>query len=145
MAAVVLITTLTGVYTWQLLEERNRARLQAEKASRISEMLTTVLTSADPYRDPGAAEPTVRNLLDGFRGEGAVIRGPSGFSDRDKQAFANQLDRRLARRPATLPTPSSPPQSQPPAAPPQAAPSAPCEAQSPGGDAPANDSTDAGS
>ena len=63
-AAVVLITTLTGVYTWQLLEERNRARVQAEKASRISEMLTTVLMSADPYRDPGAAEPTVRNLLD---------------------------------------------------------------------------------
>lgn len=64
VAAVVLITTLTGVYTWQLLEERNRARVQAEKASRISEMLTTVLMSADPYRDPGASEPTVRNLLD---------------------------------------------------------------------------------
>ena len=64
VAAVGLITTLTGFYTWQLLEERNRARLQAEKASRITEMLTTVLVSADPYRDPGAAEPTVRNLLD---------------------------------------------------------------------------------
>jgi serine/threonine protein kinase len=64
VAAVGLITTLTGFYTWQLLEERNRARLQAEKASRITEMLTTVLTSADPYRDTPAAEPTVRNLLD---------------------------------------------------------------------------------
>jgi tetratricopeptide (TPR) repeat protein len=64
VAAVVLLTSLTGFYTWQLLEERDRARVQAEKASRISEMLTTVLMSADPYRDPGAAEPTVRNLLD---------------------------------------------------------------------------------
>jgi serine/threonine protein kinase/tetratricopeptide (TPR) repeat protein len=64
VAAVVLITSLTGFYTWQLLEERDRARVQAEKASRISEMLMTVLTSADPFRDPGAAEPTVRNLLD---------------------------------------------------------------------------------
>jgi serine/threonine protein kinase/tetratricopeptide (TPR) repeat protein len=63
-AAVGLVTVLTGFYTWQLLEERNRARVQAEKASRISEMLTTVLMSADPFRDPGAAEPTVRNLLD---------------------------------------------------------------------------------
>ena len=64
VAAVVLITTLTGVYTWQLLEERNRARVEAEKASRLSEMLTTVLTSADPYNDTPAEEPTVRNLLD---------------------------------------------------------------------------------
>lgn len=41
-----------------------------------------------------------RDLLDGLRGEGQVTGGPSGFSAKDKQAFANQLDRWLtaARR-----------------------------------------------
>lgn len=38
----------------------------------------------------------VRNLLDELRGGGLVAGGPSNFSTRDKQAFANQLDRWLA-------------------------------------------------
>jgi uncharacterized protein YaiI (UPF0178 family) len=37
----------------------------------------------------------VRNLLDGFRGEGQIMGGPANFGARDKQAFANQLDRWL--------------------------------------------------
>lgn len=40
----------------------------------------------------------VRNLLDGFRGEGRIIYGPADFNARDKQAFANQLDRWLTAR-----------------------------------------------
>lgn len=63
-AAAVALTTLIGFYTVQLTAERDRARVQAEKASRISELLTGVLTSVDPYRTPGSDEPTVRNLLD---------------------------------------------------------------------------------
>jgi len=64
--AIVLIVTF---YTMQLTAERDRARLQAEKASRVSELLSSVLTSADPYRDPdsssgGAATPSARALLD---------------------------------------------------------------------------------
>jgi len=37
----------------------------------------------------------VRNLLDELRGGGMVTGGPSNFSAKDRQAFANQLDRWL--------------------------------------------------
>ena len=63
-AAVAVVVTLIAFYTAQLTAERDRARVQAEKASRISELLTGFLTSVDPYRTPGNDEPTVRNLLD---------------------------------------------------------------------------------
>lgn len=39
----------------------------------------------------------VRNLIDGFRGEGVIMGGPSNFGPRERQAFANQLDRWLAK------------------------------------------------
>ncbi|HEY3963561.1 MAG TPA: YaiI/YqxD family protein [Planctomycetaceae bacterium] len=39
----------------------------------------------------------VRNLLDELRGGGEITGGPSNFSTRDRQAFANQLDRWLAK------------------------------------------------
>ena len=39
----------------------------------------------------------VRNLIDAMRGAGQIMRGPAGFTARDRQAFANQLDRWLAR------------------------------------------------
>ncbi len=39
----------------------------------------------------------VRNLMDELRGGGEVTGGPSNFSTRDRQAFANQLDRWLAK------------------------------------------------
>jgi uncharacterized protein len=38
-----------------------------------------------------------RNLLDGLRGGGLITGGPANFSARDRQAFANQLDRWLAK------------------------------------------------
>jgi serine/threonine protein kinase/tetratricopeptide (TPR) repeat protein len=65
-AAAVAAACIVGViafYTARLTTERDRARLQAEKASRISELLTDLLTGADPYRTPDG-EPTVQNLLD---------------------------------------------------------------------------------
>lgn len=37
----------------------------------------------------------VRNLLDELRGGGQVSGGPSSFTAKDRQAFANQLDRWL--------------------------------------------------
>jgi hypothetical protein len=37
-----------------------------------------------------------RNLIDGLRGDGLVTGGPASFSAKDRQAFANQLDRWLA-------------------------------------------------
>jgi tetratricopeptide (TPR) repeat protein len=64
-AAVVasLIVSLVVFYTARLASERDRARLEAEKATRMAGLLTSLLTAADPYatRD---REPTVRNLLD---------------------------------------------------------------------------------
>ncbi len=37
----------------------------------------------------------MRNLLDELRGGGEITGGPSNFSDKDRQIFANQLDRWL--------------------------------------------------
>jgi serine/threonine protein kinase/Flp pilus assembly protein TadD len=59
-----LVIALIVFYTVQLTAERDRARLQAEKASKVSEVLTGLLTLVDPYRTPDAKEPTVQNLLD---------------------------------------------------------------------------------
>jgi uncharacterized protein YaiI (UPF0178 family) len=39
----------------------------------------------------------MRNLLDQMRGSGEVIRGPSGYTANDRQAFANALDRWVTR------------------------------------------------
>lgn len=41
---------------------------------------------------------TMRNLLDELRGNDLVSGGPAPFGPKDKQAFANQLDRILAKR-----------------------------------------------
>ncbi len=43
------------------------------------------------------ARLAARNLLDELRGGGLITGGPSNFSQRDRQAFANQLDRWLAK------------------------------------------------
>ena len=39
----------------------------------------------------------MRNMVDEMRGAGHVMRGPSGLTARNRQEFANQLDRWLAR------------------------------------------------
>jgi uncharacterized protein YaiI (UPF0178 family) len=41
---------------------------------------------------------TMRNFMEELRGSGVDIPGPSTFSQSDRQAFAAQLDRFLARR-----------------------------------------------
>jgi len=40
----------------------------------------------------------LRNFLDTLRSSGVETGGPSGLSDADRKAFANQLDRLLAKR-----------------------------------------------
>ena len=40
----------------------------------------------------------VRNFLDSLRSSGVDTGGPAAFSDADRKAFANQLDRLLAKR-----------------------------------------------
>lgn len=48
------------------------------------------------YTDANIGERlAVRNLLDEMRGGGQVTGGPANFSAKDRQAFANQLDRWL--------------------------------------------------
>ena len=42
---------------------------------------------------------TMRNFMDELRGSGVDISGPAAFSQGDRQAFAAQLDRFLARQP----------------------------------------------
>lgn len=39
----------------------------------------------------------LRNLADELRGAGHIMRGPTGFTARNRQAFANHLDRWVAR------------------------------------------------
>ena len=59
-----MVIALVAFYTVQLTLERDRAQIQADKASKVSELLTRLLTSTDPYRTPDDKEPTVQNLLD---------------------------------------------------------------------------------
>ena len=48
------------------------------------------------YTDANIGERlAVRNLLDEMRGGGQVTGGPANFSAKDRQAFANRLDRWL--------------------------------------------------
>jgi hypothetical protein len=48
------------------------------------------------YTDSNIGERlAVRNMLDELRGGGLVTGGPSNFTAKDRQAFANQLDRWL--------------------------------------------------
>jgi hypothetical protein len=50
------------------------------------------------YTDANVGERlALRDLLDGLRGGGLVTGGPSNFNARDRQVFANQLDRWLTK------------------------------------------------
>jgi uncharacterized protein YaiI (UPF0178 family) len=46
---------------------------------------------------------TLRNFMDELRSSGVDTGGPASLSQRDRQAFANQLDRLLAKRPLGRP------------------------------------------
>ena len=59
---IVLLAMLIGFYTVRLTAERDRARIEAQKSAKVSELMTELLTGADPYRDK--PNPTVHDLLD---------------------------------------------------------------------------------
>lgn len=59
---IALIALLVGFYTAQLTAERDRARSEAQKSAKVSELMTEILGGADPFRD--RPDPTVRDLLD---------------------------------------------------------------------------------
>jgi uncharacterized protein YaiI (UPF0178 family) len=52
-------------------------------------------------RDTIQERLTMRNFMDGLRGSGVDTGGPPTFSQADRQAFANQLDRFLAKHAGT--------------------------------------------
>lgn len=52
---------------------------------------------------------SMRNFMDSLRGAGVQTGGPASFHARDRQAFANQLDRWLARLPSKLGSGPAPP------------------------------------
>ncbi|MGH6718837.1 MAG: YaiI/YqxD family protein [Alphaproteobacteria bacterium] len=56
----------------------------------------------DLYTPDNMAERlSMRNFMDELRGCGVQTGGPAAFHARDRQAFANRLDRWLAQRPRT--------------------------------------------
>ena len=63
-AVATLIIGLTGFYAARLTAERNRARFEADKAGKVSALMTSMLTASDPFGNPDGKDPTVRGLLD---------------------------------------------------------------------------------
>jgi serine/threonine protein kinase/tetratricopeptide (TPR) repeat protein len=64
-AVVVALIVATAFHTSRLSTERDRAQREAEKATKVSELVIGLLTSADPYKvRTTRTEPTVRGLLD---------------------------------------------------------------------------------
>jgi serine/threonine protein kinase len=65
-AVLALLAALTGYYTARLQTERDRAQREAAKARKASEVLTGLLTAADPYDVVHGAriDPTIRDVLD---------------------------------------------------------------------------------
>jgi len=64
-AAAVVLVGFVAYYTMRLASERDRAQREAAKATKVSELMISLLSSADPYATrttPG--EPTARALLD---------------------------------------------------------------------------------
>ncbi|QSX77815.1 YaiI/YqxD family protein [Agrilutibacter solisilvae] len=63
----------------------------------------------EPFTPDNIAQRlSMRNFMEELRGAGVQTGGPAAFHARDRQAFANQLDRWLAQRaspPATSSTP----------------------------------------
>src|SRR5262249_12463192 len=63
-ACVVLVGALVAFYTIRLSTERDRARQEAARSSKVSEVLIGLVTSADPYRTQDSNDPNSRSQLD---------------------------------------------------------------------------------
>ncbi len=64
VVVMLLLGGSTAFYTIRLATERDRAQREAAKAAKVSDLLTGLLTGADPYAPQPMREPTVRGLLD---------------------------------------------------------------------------------
>ena len=63
-AVLLLLSGTVAFYTVRLAAERDRARLQAGKATQLTGLLSGLLTGADPYAEREGTELSVRGLLD---------------------------------------------------------------------------------
>ncbi len=63
-AVIVLLAGLTTYHTIRLETERDRAQREAAKARKASDVLTGLLTTADPYDQGARTDPTIRGVLD---------------------------------------------------------------------------------
>jgi serine/threonine protein kinase len=61
---VALVAALVVFYTIRLSTERDRARQEAARSSKVSNLLIGLLTSADPYRTPDSNDPDAQSPLD---------------------------------------------------------------------------------
>jgi serine/threonine protein kinase/Tfp pilus assembly protein PilF len=62
--AILLLVGFGAYHTRRLAIERDRAQLEAEKRAKVSEIVTGLLTSADPFRTPTGAGPGPAGVLD---------------------------------------------------------------------------------
>jgi serine/threonine-protein kinase len=63
MGFIFLIVSFAGIYTWRITQERNRARLQAEKAEETSEFLVNLFSANNPAETHGETVP-VKSILE---------------------------------------------------------------------------------
>jgi eukaryotic-like serine/threonine-protein kinase len=59
-----LIGSLVVFYTVRVSAERDRARQEAARSTKVSDVLIGLLTSADPYRTPDPTDPDAQSPLD---------------------------------------------------------------------------------
>jgi serine/threonine protein kinase len=63
-AAVLVLVAIVAFYGHRLADERDRQLRAARKAEEVSQFLTNLLISTDPFEPTNRREPTVRSLLD---------------------------------------------------------------------------------
>ena len=86
VATMAVLVAVVVFYTMRLQAERDRARYEADRATRISALLTDLLRGADPYRTPDKTEPTVQSLLD--RGVASATTELADRPDLQTEMFA---------------------------------------------------------
>ncbi|MBX3737845.1 MAG: protein kinase [Candidatus Didemnitutus sp.] len=57
LAGFAVLGSLTGYYAHRIAAERDRARLSAQRAARVSGLLTGLLAAPDPFRAPTKGDP----------------------------------------------------------------------------------------
>lgn len=61
---ILVVISLVSYYTFQLAEERNTARLEANKAEQVKSLLIEIFQSGNPFLESDAKDISVREVLD---------------------------------------------------------------------------------